>query len=40
MRYSTDIFAYEGELSYFDRCVLLAFLYFRDMDCEYVVLEV
>lgn len=40
MTHVTDILAYDGELAYFDRCVLLAFLYFRSVGCEYVVLEV
>jgi dihydrofolate synthase / folylpolyglutamate synthase len=31
---------YDGELSYYERCTLLAFLYFRDSGCEYAITEV
>jgi dihydrofolate synthase / folylpolyglutamate synthase len=35
-----EIIEYGHNLSYYEKCVLLAFLYFRDQACEYVVLEV
>lgn len=38
--YATSILDYGGWLSYYERCTLLAFLYFRDTDCEYVIMEV
>lgn len=38
--YATEIIEYDGWLSYYERCTLLAFLYFRDIGCEYVVMEV
>ena len=38
--YATQIIEYNDNLSYYERCVLLAFLYFRDIGCEYVVMEV
>ncbi len=38
--YASRIIEYGGWLSYYERCTLLAFLYFRDIGCEYVVLEV
>ena len=28
------------ELSYYEKCVILAFLYFREQECEYAVIEV
>jgi dihydrofolate synthase/folylpolyglutamate synthase len=34
------IIAYGHGLSYFEKCVLLAFLYFREQACEYGVIEV
>ncbi len=40
VRYATEIIEYGHGLSYFEKCVLLAFLYFREQECEYVVLEV
>lgn len=38
--YVRAITEYDGQLSYYERCVLLAFLYFRDTGCEYAVIEV
>lgn len=38
--YASSIIEYGGWLSYYERCTLLAFLYFRDIGCEYVVMEV
>ncbi len=38
--YATRIIEYGGWLSYYERCTLLAFLYFRDIGCEYMVMEV
>lgn len=38
--YAERIIAYGRWLSYFEKCVLLAFLYFRDIGCEYAVIEV
>lgn len=40
MRYMQDILAYPEELTFFERCTLLAFLYFRDIDVEFSVIEV
>jgi dihydrofolate synthase / folylpolyglutamate synthase len=39
-RLAGEIIEYGHELSYFEKCVLLAFLYFREQGCEYVVIEV
>lgn len=36
----TLIIDYGHELSYYEKCVLMAFLYFRDRGCEYAVIEV
>ncbi len=38
--YVEQIVAYGWGLSYYEKCVLLAFLYFRDVGCEYAVIEV
>ncbi len=38
--YAEIIIEYGWGLSYFERCVLMAFLYFRDTWCEYAVIEV
>lgn len=38
--YAEKILTYPEPLSYFERCVLLAFLYFQDMGVEYGVIEV
>ncbi len=38
--YVTRIMEYDGNLSYYERCTLLAFLYFRDSGCEYAIMEV
>ena len=38
--YVEEIVAYGWGLSYYEKCVLLAFLYFRDVGCEYAVMEV
>ncbi len=38
--YATQIIEYDGWLSYYERCTLLAFLYFRDIGCEYIIMEV
>ena len=38
--YAEKVIAYGRWLSYYEKCVLLAFLYFRDRGCEYVVIEV
>ncbi len=38
--YATIILGYKWELSYYERCTLVAFLYFRDMGCEYAIIEV
>ncbi len=38
--YVEQIIAYWWGLSYYEKCVLLAFLYFRDVGCEYAVIEV
>ncbi len=40
IRYAQMTLAYRGELSYFERCVLVAFCYFRDSGCEYAIIEV
>jgi dihydrofolate synthase/folylpolyglutamate synthase len=39
-KYANQIIQYGEWLSYYERCTLLAFLYFRDIGCEYVVMEV
>lgn len=38
--YAEKIIAYGGGLSYYEKCVMLAFLYFRNRGCEYAVIEV
>ncbi len=38
--YITQIMEYDGVLSYYERCTLLALLYFRDIGCEYAIMEV
>ncbi len=38
--YVEQIITYGWRLSYYERCVLMAFLYFRDRGCEYAVIEV
>lgn len=38
--YAQQILDYDHALWYFEKCVLLAFLYFRDQACEYAVIEV
>lgn len=38
--YAEKILSYPQTLSYFERCVLLAFLYFHDQNVEYAVIEV
>jgi folylpolyglutamate synthase/dihydropteroate synthase len=38
--YAERIIAYGQGLSYYERCTLLAFLYFRDQGCGYAVIEV
>ena len=38
--YAEMVVAYGWGLSYYEKCVLMAFLYFRDMGCEYGVIEV
>lgn len=38
--YVMVILAYSEQLSYYERCTLLTFLYFRDCGCEYAVIEV
>lgn len=38
--YVEQIVAYGWGLSYYEKCVLLAFLYFRDCECEYAIIEV
>ena len=38
--YVEMVVAYGWGLSYYEKCVLMAFLYFRDMGCEYGVIEV
>lgn len=38
--YATMTLEYGGNLSYFERCVLVAFLFFRDQWCRYAVIEV
>ncbi len=38
--YVMMIHEYSEPLSYYERCTLLAFLYFRDCGCEYAVIEV
>ena len=40
VHYVTQIIGYTGELSYYERCTLLALLYFRDIGCEYAIMEV
>jgi dihydrofolate synthase/folylpolyglutamate synthase len=40
VRYATTVIEYDWGLSYYERCVLLAFLYFHDVWCEYAVIEV
>ncbi len=40
VRYATTVIEYDWGLSYYERCVLVAFLYFRDVWCEYAVIEV
>ena len=40
VRYVTRIMEYTGELSYYERCTLLALLYFCDVGCEYAIMEV
>ncbi len=40
MNYAEMIIAYWGWLSYYEKCVLMAFLHFRDTRCEYAVIEV
>ncbi len=37
--YAKQIIEYAWELSYFEKCVVLAFLFFKDQWCEYLVLE-
>jgi dihydrofolate synthase / folylpolyglutamate synthase len=39
-RLAEEIIAYGQELSYYEKCVLLTFLYFREQGCEYAVIEV
>jgi dihydrofolate synthase / folylpolyglutamate synthase len=39
-RIATGIIDYGHELSYYEKCVILAFLYFREQNCEYAVIEV
>jgi dihydrofolate synthase / folylpolyglutamate synthase len=39
-RLAVQIIEYGHGLSYFEKCVLLAFLYFREQECEYAVIEV
>lgn len=39
-RIAEKIIEYGHGLSYFEKCVLLAFLYFREQECEYAVIEV
>lgn len=38
--YAEIILAYPGKLSYFEKCTLMAFLFFRDKNSEYAVIEV
>ncbi|MBC7503613.1 hypothetical protein H7169_01460 [Candidatus Gracilibacteria bacterium] len=38
--YVTQIMEYDEKLSYYERCTLLAFLYFRHIGCEYAIMEV
>jgi len=38
--YAEIILAYPGKLSYFEKCTLMAFLFFRDQKSEYAVIEV
>ena len=40
MKYAEEIIEYGNDLSYFEKCTLLAFLYFRDQWCEYSIIEV
>ncbi len=40
VRIAEQIIDYGHWLSYFEKCVLLAFLYFREQKCEYAVIEV
>lgn len=40
VKYATMIIEYWGNLSYFERCTILAFLYFRDQKSEFGVIEV
>ncbi|MBP9780168.1 hypothetical protein KBD33_06155 [Candidatus Gracilibacteria bacterium] len=40
VHYADMIIKYGGNLSYFERCAVLAFLYFRDQGAEYGVIEV
>jgi folylpolyglutamate synthase/dihydropteroate synthase len=40
VRYASMIIEYGGNLSYFERCAVLAFLYFRDQGSEFGVIEV
>lgn len=39
-RYAEMVLAYPESLSYFERCTLIAFLFFRDQECRYSVVEV
>lgn len=39
-RHAMRIIEYGGDLSYFERCAVLAFLYFREQWVEYAVIEV
>lgn len=40
IHYVSLILSCPVELSYFEKCTLLGFLYFRDVHCEYAVIEV
>ena len=40
IHYAEKVIRYGWGLSYYEKCVLMAFLYFRDMGCEYGVIEV
>lgn len=40
VEYSEKLMQYSGDMWYFERCVMLAFMFFKDMNCEYVVMEV
>lgn len=40
MTYASRIIEYDRWLSYYERCTLLAFLYFRDIGCDVIIMEV